>query len=71
MYNTHEGPDEGARAADGECGWIKAQPLPRRGELAMGCQGVNFRCTIAKLACVARGGGSLTYAEIPLESSSW
>ena len=28
VYNTHDGPDEGARVAGGKCGWTKAQPLP-------------------------------------------
>ena len=52
MYNTHDGPVEGARAAGGKCGWTKAQPLPagRTGRVEAGgvclCTTYDVGCTI-------------------------
>ena len=34
MYNTHDGPDEGARVAGGKCGWTTRMRCPDRGEPA-------------------------------------
>ncbi len=56
MYNTHDGPVEGARAAGGKCGWTKAQPLPA-GRTGNGVPVSQF----GMFARVARGGGG----EIP------
>ena len=55
MYNTHDGPVEGARAAGGKCGWTKAQPLPagRTGRVVPVSQFVE-------VPALARGAGAFS-----------
>ncbi len=70
MYNTHDGPDEGARAAGGKCGWTTRMRCPDRGEPPMGLGQAGpayVRCTIfdvrfgefARLCASVAGWGSL------------